>query len=362
MLKYILIAGLSVALLTSCRKDYLPMVEGSITPYNIEYPPILKEWLPPMAIPSDNPMTVEGVALGRKLFFDKILSADQTQACATCHAPANSFVDTARFSIGVDGIEGDRNAMPLINLGWATSYFWDGRSETLEKQALEPVINPIEMHENWTNAVAKLQATTTYPILFEKAFNTKIIDSTLVAKALAQFERTLLSGNAPFDKYLRGEPTGYTQFQELQMKQGYEIFLAESQAGGADCAHCHGDQFNPLWTDNVFHNNGLDAVPTDLGLAKVTGDPNDNAKFKTPTLRNLLFTAPYMHDGRFKTLNEVIDHYSFGLQDSPTIDPLLKDVANGGVQLAPESRVLLMKFLVSLTDSSYITNPDFQEP
>ncbi|MFD1553065.1 cytochrome-c peroxidase [Putridiphycobacter roseus] len=362
MLKVLLISSLSILLFYSCRKDFLPNAEGSMTPYSIDYPTVLKNRIPPMVIPSDNPMTVEGVALGRKLFYDKILSGDQTQACASCHSPSTSFVDTARFSIGIDGIAGDRNAMPLINIGWASSYFWDGRSETLEIQALEPVVNPIEMHEQWPNAVARLQASSTYPSLFEKAFNTNIIDSLLVAKALAQFERTLLSGDAPFDKYLRGEPTGYTQAEEIKMIQGYSVFLADAEFGGADCFHCHGDEFNPLFTDNMFHNNGLDEVHTDLGLGKITGNPSDNGKFKTPTLRNLVFTAPYMHDGRFKTLDDVIDHYSFGLKYSATIDPLMKNVGNGGVQLTPENRALLKAFLMSLTDSSYTTNPDFQAP
>ncbi|MFD1553066.1 cytochrome-c peroxidase [Putridiphycobacter roseus] len=362
MLKFIFILGFLVLFFHSCRKDFTPSVNGGITPYIIDYPTVLKNRIGPMKIPVDNPMTVQGVELGRKLFYDNILSGNQTQACATCHAPNSSFGDNEKFSTGINGELGNRNSMPLINLGWADEYFWDGRSKTLELQALEPVINPIEMHETWPNAVAKLQASATYPTLFEKAFNTNIIDSVLVAKALAQFQRTLLSGDAPFDRYFRGEPTGYSHADDQNMIKGYYVFLADAVSGGGDCAHCHGDETNPLFTDNLFHNNGLDEMFTDLGLGAVTGNPNDNGKFKTPTLRNLLFSAPYMHDGRFQTLDQVIDHYSFGLKNSATIDPLMKNVANGGVQLNSENRALLMAFLISLTDSSFITNPYFQAP
>ncbi|MDX1351247.1 MAG: cytochrome c peroxidase, partial [Putridiphycobacter sp.] len=211
----------------------------------------------------------------------------------------------------------------------------------------------------WPAAVAALQATDKYPALFEAAFGTNKIDSILVAKALAQFERTLLSGNSPFDRYLRGEPTGYTELEVIKMVNGYGIFTSEEKG---DCFHCHGDEGNVLFTDNLFHNNGLDAMPADAGLANVTGDPNDHGKFKTPSLRNLVFTAPYMHDGRFKTLEQVINHYSVGLQPSPTIDPLMKSVEYGGVNLNPTERDQLLFFLKSLTDSSFITNPAFQNP
>ena len=296
---------LCIAFFAGCRKD---KVQGTITPFELDYPTILESGLPKMIIPKDNLLTVEGVKLGRKLFYDKILSGDNTQACASCHEPKDGFTDNnLAFSEGIDGIEGSRNAMALVNLGWAQSYFWDGRSKTLEDQALLPVIDEIEMHATWTNAVKKLQETSEYPVLFNAAFNTFIIDSTLVAKALAQFERTLLSGNSPFDRYLLGLKTGYSLEEEIEMFEGYGIFLDKNKG---DCFHCHGDQFNPLYTDNLFHNNGLDAVPTDPGLAKVTGNVSDFGKFKTPTLRNLLFTAPYMHDGRFETLSQVVDHYS----------------------------------------------------
>ena len=176
----------------------------------------------------------------------------------------------------------------------------------------------------------------------------------MVSKAIAQFERTIISGNSKFDHYLLGETT--LSPQELE---GFNIFMDENRG---DCFHCHGSENNPLWTDNKFHNNGLDANPTDLGLGAATGDPNDNAKFRSPSLRNLAFTAPYMHDGRFATLDEVIDHYSEGLQNSSTIDPLMKKVDQGGVQLTAIDKANLKAFLLSLSDFSFINNPQFAHP
>lgn len=316
-----------------------------------------------MPIPEDNPMTVEGVELGRKLFYEELLSGDNTMSCASCHDSKIAFSDTGAFSIGIDGLPGERNAMPLINLGWADKFFWDGRKEGLEAQAFAPVTDVVEMHENWPNAVSELQAHPEYPLLFEKAFGSSVIDSVMVAKAIAQFERTLLSANSPMDKYMNANnaigSSGWSIADELAAYQGFVIFIDEEKG---DCFHCHGDSFNPLWTDNLFHNNGLDAVITDKGLGKVTGNPSDDGKFKTPTLRNLVFTAPYMHDGRFETLDEVIDHYSEGLQPSPTIDPLMKTVDVGGVQLTSEEKYYLKMFLISLSDSSFVTDERFTDP
>jgi cytochrome c peroxidase len=292
--------------------------------------------------------------LGKKLFFDKKLSKDNTQSCASCHNPRNSFTDSLRFSLGVDGLPGSRNSMPLFNLAWNFNdkFAWDGKELSLERQALEPVRNPIEMHSSWPNVALKLQQDQEYPSMFLNAFGTEKIDSTLVTKAIAQFERTLISGNTKFDQYLLGN-TSLSQ-QELN---GFTIFMSEDKG---DCFHCHGSDNNPLWTDNDFHNNGLDTSFNDLGLGAVTGDPNDNGKFKSPSLRNLVYTAPYMHDGRFSTLEEVINHYSEGLQNSSTIDPLMKKVNQGGVQLTPLERADLKAFLITLTDDDFINNPSFQ--
>tara|TARA_B000000460_G_C21511156_1_gene391113 strand:+ start:370 stop:1437 length:1068 start_codon:yes stop_codon:yes gene_type:complete len=351
--KVVVILVLSI-LVVACNKEDAAEEEYLATPVSLEIPPLFEENILPPVIPEDNPLSEEGIALGKKLFFDPILSADNTQSCATCHRPQNAFTDPRRFSIGINGEEGFRNSMPIYNAAWnyGEKFFWDGRAGSLEEQAFEPITNPIEMNNTWPNAVASLQNTNVYPPLFESAFRTKTIDSTMVSKSIAQFVRTLISSNSKFDRYLRGE-VALTEAEA----NGLDIFLDESRG---DCFHCHGNPLNPLWTDNIFHNNGLDEFFTDKGLGAVTGDPRDDGKFKTPSLRNLAFTAPYMHDGRFETLDEVIDHYSEGLVYSETIDPLMKKVGEGGVQLSEEEKAALKAFLLSLSDPSFINNPDFR--
>lgn len=338
--------------LVACKSD--DETGYTATPVNLNIPPFFEENILPPVIPSDNPLTEEGIALGKKLFFDPILSANNTQACASCHLPENSFTDPNRFSVGIDGSVGTRNSMPLFNVAWNYNgkFFWDGRAGSLEDQIFGPVTNPIEMANTWPNAVASLQDDTEYPELFEAAFGTQTIDSVKVSRAIAQFIRTMISSNSKFDRHLMGEAT-LTEAEQ----RGLNIFLDENRG---DCFHCHGNPVNPLWTDNIFHNNGLDEFFVDKGLFNATGDPRDEGLFKTPSLRNLAYTAPYMHDGRFATLDEVIDHYSEGLVYSETISPLMKNVAEGGVQLTDQEKADLKAFLLSLSDPSFINNPDFQ--
>ncbi|WP_299014774.1 cytochrome c peroxidase [uncultured Polaribacter sp.] len=323
--------------------------------YNLKVPALFSEKLIGPLIPVNNPLTEEGVTLGKKLFFEKLLSRDNTQSCATCHSPKKAFTDQLQFSLGINNNLGTRNAMPLFNLAWNFSerFSWDGQDFSLENQAFTPITNPIEMDANWQEVTAKLQNHPTYPDLFLRAFGTAKIDSTLVVKAIAQFERTLISANSKFDKYLRDEAT-LTSAE----KNGFTIFMEEEKG---DCFHCHGSENNPLWTDNEFHNNGLDRNFTDLGLGAITGDPRDNGKFKTPSIRNLAFTAPYMHDGRFATLEEVIEFYSTGLQPSSTIDPLMKQINRGGVNLSTQEKADLKAFLLTLSDFDFVNSPAFQE-
>ena len=340
-------------LLTNCTSKeediYTPI------PYNLEIPTLFANKLIAPVIPANNPLTEEGVALGKKLFFDKILSGDETQSCASCHNPQKAFTDNQQFSDGIDGFLGTRNAMPLFNLAWNFDerFAWDGKEFSLENQALEPITNPVEMHANWTIIAEKLRQHSEYPTLFIQAFGTSKIDSTLVTKAIAQFERTLISGNSKFDQYLKGET-----ILNPEEENGFNVFMDEAKG---DCFHCHGSNNNPIWSDNKFHNNGLDATFVDIGLGAVTGDPSDNGKFKSPSIRNLAFTAPYMHDGRFATLEEVINHYSEGLQPSSTIDPLMKKVNQGGVDLSTQEKADLKAFLLSLSDFDFINNQNFQK-
>jgi cytochrome c peroxidase len=318
-----------------------------------------------MVIPDDNPLTKEGVELGRFLFYEKRLSGDNTMSCGTCHMPQNGFSDANQFSVGIDGITGTRQSMALVNLGWENFFFWDGRASSLEEQILEPVPNPIEMHQSWKDAVSKLNADVKYRNRFFRAFNEEGIDSIKVTKAIAQFLRTLVSGESKYDVMYKYENSMALNSNEQSILgtidpeewAGYDLFKS---LNGADCFHCHN---GPLMQVKKFSNNGL--MPNsinDLGRADVTNNPEDNYKFKVPTLRNIALTAPYMHDGRFATLDEVIEHYSSGIHMSPTIDPLIEFGNQGGVQLDAQEKYLLKKFLLTLTDNNFINNPNFKDP
>ena len=254
----------------------------------------------------------------------------------------SSFSDPNQFSTGIDNIAGTRNASVLVNLGWQTSFNWDGSANNLEEQAFEPITNPIEMHNTWQNVEIKLNAHEEYPELFKSAFNIDYIDSIHVVKAISQYERTLISADSKFDRYSKGEE----QLTASELN-GFAIFNSEK----GDCFHCHGTS---LFMDNDFHNNGLDNEPfLDIGLGKITGNPNDYGKFRTPTLRNIEFSAPYMHDGRFTTLEEVIDHYNSGGKNSSTIDPLMKKVGIG-LQLTNQEKTDLIAYLKTLSDYNFI--------
>jgi cytochrome c peroxidase len=344
--------------LFSCRKE---KVGFKPTPYSLIKP----THFPNMVIPDDNPLTKEGVELGRFLFYEKRLSGDNTMSCATCHMPQNGFSDANQFSVGIDGITGTRQSMALVNLGWENFFFWDGRASSLEEQILEPVPNPIEMHQSWKDAVSKLNADVKYRNLFFRAFNEEGIDSIKVTKAIAQFLRTLVSGESKYDVMYKYENSMTLNSNEQSVLgtidpeewAGYDLFKS---LNGADCFHCHN---GPLMQVKKFSNNGL--MPNsinDLGRAHVTNNPEDNYKFKVPTLRNIALTAPYMHDGRFATLDEVIEHYSSGIHMSPTIDPLIEFGSQGGVQLDAQEKYLLKKFLLTLTDNNFINNPNFKDP
>ena len=333
---------------------------SSPTPYVLETPPHFGYLISPV-FPEDNPLTVEGIALGKKLFFEKKLSKDNSISCASCHKPDKAFNDEGNpFSFGVNGTTSIRNAMPLFNLAWVSvtsqRFNWHGNVSTLEEQAFGPVTDPREMQETWVNVVSKLQNDPNYPPLFKAAFETELIDSNLVVKAIAQFERTLISGNSRVDKHVIKNIAGVNipgdNFLTAQELRGFDLFMQEEKG---DCFHCHGDFYNPLWTDNEFRNNGLDLVP-DSGLASVTKRASDYGKFKTPSLRNIAFSAPYMHDGRFNTIREVVDFYADDVQTtSPNLDATMKFR-----NLNNQEREDLVAFLMALTDSSFVNNTAFR--
>jgi cytochrome c peroxidase len=351
--KIIGIVVLSMIGFIACEQDEKVIdseVGGEPTPYFLETP----RGFPEMEIPADNQLTVEGIALGRKLFYDPILSLNSKQSCASCHNQEFGFTDNGKAtSEGVEGVFGDRNAMAIINLGWDRHFFWDGRSRTVEEQAFEPVPNPIEMNISWVDALVKLNAHTEYPSLFKQAFGINEIDSTDVVKAIAQFERTVISSNSKYDLVRRGQAQ-----LSPQEREGEAIFFSER----GDCFHCHN---YPFFTSGDFHNNGLQQVIVDLGRASVTNNPIDEGKFKAPTLRNIEKTGPYMHDGRFTTLEEVVEFYNSEVNQSlPTIDPLMvkSNRPGGNLGLFPSEKEALVAFLKTLTDTTFLENQAFVEP
>lgn len=356
------IIGFVLLAWVSCKKD---PVSGdpyayNPEPYNLELPTNLG-WST-FPIPADNPLTTAGVELGKKLFFDPILSANNTQSCASCHLQVNGFADPNKFSVGAFGHIGNRAAMPLFNLAWADKYnltghryFWDGGANDLERQALGPIMNPVEMaNKSLFDVIARLQSHAEYPNLFRKAFGSDSITSIKLAKAIAQYERTLISSNSNWDKAERRE-----RLRTQSEMNGMIIFGTEK----GDCFHCHGNLNSPFFTDFGFHNNGLDEVQKDSGLYRITGLPEDFGKMKTPSLRNLSFTPPYMHDGRFATLMEVIEFYNSGTKNSPTVDPMIsKNFPKGGLNLTPQEKIDLLNFLLSLNDSAFIRDGRYAAP
>lgn len=294
--------------------------------------------------------TQAAVRLGRHLFYEPLLSLDGSVSCATCHLQSHGFSDPNAVSTGVGGGMGDRNAMALINLAFDPAFFWDGRRASLEAQALEPVVHPQEMAETWPDVVAKLQSDDRYPQLFFEAFGSSEVDSNRVTEALAAFETTLLSFQSPYDAFFyEGQPS-----LDSSALRGFELFFGE-----AECVHCHA---GPLLTDQTFKSNGLDGVVTDPGLGGVTGDPLDLGKFKVPTLRNIAVTAPYMHDGRFSTLLEVVEHYNSGVDSlAPNLDPDMHVYA-AGLGLSAQEKLDLIAFMESFTDTEFLTNDVFSDP
>lgn len=328
-------------------------------PYKFDYPANFGNRI---NIPADNPTTKQGVYLGRMLFYEPRLSANNRLNCASCHKQQFAFTDNRPFSIGVDGVETARSSMSLTNLLWARKFFWDGRAAGLEEQAAIPLTNPHEMGQSLEASVKKLNAEPGYPALFKTVYGDEAITGERIVKAIAQFERTLISANSHYDQYLRNayQPTS----EELK---GMALFNTapdpEKGIRGANCAHCHGGAKTYM---ELFHNNGLDSVPNDKGIETLTGLPGDRGRFKVPTLRNIALTTPYMHDGRFKTLNEVLDHYSDHIAESASLSTFLRgesnDVGGKTLHLLPEEKKAIIAFLNMLTDSTFITNPAFSDP
>lgn len=345
----------------------------SATPYEIDIP---FGFPTNLNIPDDNPMTVEGVELGRYLFYDGRLSGrthpDSLMSCATCHRQERSFeagVDhpdfPGGFPHGVTGVSTPHVMLPLINLVWnSTGYGWNGflypdnpneDYRNIEDFVRLSVVAKHELNSDTTTVKNLFQSIDGYPELFEKAFGSKTVTFTNIQKSISQFIRTIITANSKFDKYMRGD----VQLTPSELN-GYVLFTTEE---GADCFHCHGGYGNPLFTTHLFYNNGKDTVFDDpRDRFSITGDKMDHGAYKATTLRNIAVQGPYMHDGRFETLDEVIDFYSQGLKQTPYIDPLMHHILDGGIQLTPTEREDLMNFITTLHDEEFLTNPEYSKP
>lgn len=346
----------------------LDVPKAIISEYSKQTPLDLDQFIPgkpyfgSYTIPSDNPMTVEGVELGRMLFYEKMLSGDNTMSCGSCHKQAFAFSDGLAVSKGIDGIAGHRSSMAIVNPLWDKNFFWDGRVVSLEEQALGPIENPIELHQRLPDAVAKLEASNLYPIRFEAAFGDPTITPDRIAKAIAQFERRLISINSKYDKWDRGEIQLTTE--ELR---GF-VLMRHPEPGlrGGNCSDCH--KFNTMTDpEGDLRNNGVDMLVDDIGLEGVTLDANDKGKMKIPTLRNIALSPPYMHDGRFNTLEEVLDHYNeHTIRNHENVDDLIRSGYNNSIDstlsLTEQEKSDIIAFLKTLTDEEFLTNPDFSDP
>lgn len=313
---------------------------------NPVYLKIPKNWPKPKYDFKNNPLTEEGIALGRALFYDPILSKDSTISCASCHLPATAFTHVDHdLSHGIDGKIGTRNSLTLQNLLWSTSFMWDGGVNHLEVQPLAPITSAVEMNEKLENVVQKLQNTNSYPNLFYKAYGSKTITGQLTLKALTQFMLTLISANSKYDKVMLQQDS----FTEME-KKGYALFQK-------NCAQCHKE---PLFQSDDFENNGLaiDSTLKDYGRMKITLQAKDSLRFKVPTLRNIEFSYPYMHDGRFKNLQAVLRHYETGVQKSKTLSEKLKKP----IQFTANERTELIAFLKTLSDKEFLFNPKHNFP
>ncbi|PAW70462.1 MAG: hypothetical protein B9S35_15140 [Opitutia bacterium Tous-C5TDCM] len=315
---------------------------------------ILGEWSPPESfprpsLPADLEMSTARVALGRQLFHETSLSRSDSLSCASCHLADHGLSDPRPVSAGEQGRTGRRNAMPLFNLAWKPSFFWDGRTTSLREQVLDPIEDHRELDEDLSKVVKKLEADPLYRTRFSEAFGSDGISADRMAVALETFLLSLVSHDSKFDRAQRGEAA----LTDLEQR-GFELFMTEREPRsgqfGGDCFHCHG---GTLFTDHQFRNNGLLIDAADPGRGEVTGLALDQGTFSTPSLRNVALTAPYMHDGRFATLEEVVDHYSVGIRRTKTLDPNLAKHPDGGLGLSEEEKTALVAFLRALTDDRF---------
>ncbi|MEM7660490.1 MAG: cytochrome c peroxidase [Bacteroidota bacterium] len=348
-MKGFVIGGVGLILLlvftNACKPD--PPIDQDLVEMELEVP----NGFPRAIVPEDNPVTQAKIDLGKKLFYDRLLSRDRDLNCASCHFPEHAFADPRRLSVGHGGATGTRNAPPLFNLMYHQEFFWDGANPTLETQTLFPIESDFEMNLSIGELVDRLNADPEYPAMFERVFNDSITPRGIV-QAIATFERTMISGGSKYDDFVAAgfDSTLFTP----QEWRGYQLFFMETADGKhAECFHCHGG-FNFDDPEGRYRNNGLYLDYEDEGRYLVTGDDRDRGKFKVPSLRNIEHTAPYMHDGSLATLEEVMEHYATGGQLHQNRDLLMSNI-----ELDSSQQAEIIAFLKTLSDPDFMTNPAF---
>jgi cytochrome c peroxidase len=337
--KFLFVTIFFLAGIVACRKEVMEIFVGFQQPSNFPAPVYRL---------ADNAITKEGFELGRKLFYDPILSGDNSISCGSCHIQSSAFTQHGHsLSHGIADRLGTRNSPPIMNLAWNPTFMWDGGIFDLDLQPIAPITNHVEMEETVANVLAKMRNGTTYPALFKKAFGSEEISSTRFLKALSQFMVMCVSSNAKYDSVMRSQ----SAFSSEELA-GYNLFKSK-------CGTCHKE---PLFTDNSFRNNGLSiSLVNDIGRGAVTLHDSDNYKFKVPSLRNLEYTAPYMHDGRLFTLDAVLDHYTSQVQTTPNLDPLLQLTSQAGIRLTTDEKQKILSFLKTLDDKVFVADRRFSE-
>jgi cytochrome c peroxidase len=345
---FVLFISMAVA---ACNREKDVVAEPGL--FEVTAPENLGKTVP---APERNPFTRDGVLLGRKLFYDPILSGNNKISCASCHHPQKAFTDGLALSTkGISGNALKRHTPSIQNIAWQQGWFWDGGAKDIESLNFGPIRNPDEMGQNLNQLATELQNTREYPNLFRAAFGTDTITTLLISRALAQFERTLISATSRYDKYVRKEAGGTLSETELE---GLSLFQQK-------CSSCHSSDF---FTDQGYHNNGLDNTFPDAfeavawGRGRISDKPEDIGKYKTPTLRNIALTAPYMHDGRFQTLEQVLEHYRNGVKSSATLDPTLQKNGAVGIAMTEAEKTKIIQFLNTLTDPEFIQNASLKNP
>lgn len=339
MNKRLSIAAIILISVVACSKETVEYFSGFVVPENFPEPVYNFQ---------SNAITRQKFELGRRLFYEPRLSRDNTISCGSCHIQSAGFTHHGHdISHGIDDLLGKRNAQPIMNLAWRKDFMWDGGVFDLDLQPIVPITNPVEMDETVGNVLQKLTDHPEYPALFANAFGSPGIDTERVMKALSQFMVMLVSANAKYDRVMQQQEHFTTEEQ-----QGYELFRLH-------CGTCHQE---PLFTDESFRNNGIGiGFNHDEGRSEITLQNKDRYTFKVPSLRNLAYTAPYMHDGRFITLEAVLEQYAEGIQQTPNLDPLLHQNGIPGLPINKEDQYLLLKFLNTLNDPAFLTDKRFAE-